>query len=181
MTGDAGSKCGGSVVYLAGGCFWGLEKVFSGIRGVLETECGYANGYDRIVPDYMTVCSGRFGYCEAVKVIYDPSVISLERLLEAFFMVIDPTLLNRQGNDRGIQYRTGIYWTDGASGEAVEAFVAKESGKYSEFFTEAEPLLNYFPAEDYHQSYLHKNPDGYCHIQRDEIEKIRRIFSGGKH
>jgi len=178
MSGTTSSGEGRSVIYFAGGCFWGLEKVFSVIRGVTDTECGYANGYNRIIPDYMTVCSGKFGYCEAVEVCYDPGVISLESLLKAFFIVIDPTLLNRQGNDRGIQYRTGIYWTDEPSGEVVRAYIKKEKEKYSEFYTEAGPLENYVPAEDYHQDYLDKNPSGYCHIPRDEIENIRRTFSG---
>ncbi len=167
-----------AAIYLAGGCFWGLEKAFSLIKGVTGTECGYANGYDKIVPDYMTVCSGKFGYCEAVKVCYDPDVISLERLLDAFFMVIDPALLNRQGNDVGVQYRTGIYWTDELSGKIAEAYVNEERKKHPEFHTEAGPLQNYFPAEEYHQDYLDKNPGGYCHISREEMEHIRRMFSG---
>jgi len=180
MTNASGAaQCDGSVIYLAGGCFWGLEKVFSVIRGVTDTECGYANGYNRFIPDYMTVCSGKFGYCEAVKVCYDPRIISLERILEAFFMVIDPTLLNRQGNDRGIQYRTGIYWADEQAKDVVTVYIKKETEKHKEFYTEAGPLEYYVPAEDYHQNYLDKNPDGYCHIPRDEIESIRRTFSGG--
>lgn len=175
---EAASPCGAPpVVYLAGGCFWGLEKVFSAVRGVTDTECGYANGYSLIVPDYMTVCSGKFGYCEAVRVRYDPKSIGLERLLDVFFMVIDPTLLNRQGNDRGIQYRTGVYWADEPTGKAVMAYFEKERRKHDEFCTEACPLKNFVPAEGYHQDYLDKNPDGYCHIPRGEIEKIRRTFS----
>ncbi|MDR1404070.1 MAG: peptide-methionine (S)-S-oxide reductase MsrA [Candidatus Methanoplasma sp.] len=165
-----------SEIYLAGGCFWGLEKVFSCIKGVADTECGYANGNNLIMPDYMTVCSGRFGYCEAVRVCYDREVMSLERILDAFFMIIDPTLLNRQGNDRGIQYRTGIYWTDEVSGNIVMHCVAKEKRKHSEFYTEAGPLENFFPAEDCHQKYLDRNPNGYCHIPSEEIEFIRRTF-----
>ena len=165
-----------SVIYLAGGCFWGLEKAFSVIRGVTDTECGYANGYNLIVPDYMIVCSGRFGYCEAVRVCYDPKIVNLERLLDVFFMVIDPTLMNRQGNDRGIQYRTGIYWTDETTGERVKAYADEEKKKYDEFCTEICPLKNFVPAEDYHQDYLEKNPGGYCHIPPYEIENIRRMF-----
>jgi len=165
-------------IFLAGGCFWGLEKVYSGIKGAIHTECGYANGYDLIIPDYMTVCSGKFGYCEVVKIIYDPEIVSLEKLLEVFFMVIDPTLLNRQGGDRGIQYRTGIYWTDEGSATIVSSFVEKEKKKHEEFFTESGPLINYFKAEEYHQKYLDKNPNGYCHIPRNEIEQIHRMFSG---
>ena len=176
MSGEASSGDEHSVIYLAGGCFWGLEKAFSVIRGVTDTECGYANGYDRIIPDYMTVCSGKFGYCEVVRVKYDPKIVSLERLLDVFFMVIDPKLLNRQGNDRGIQYRTGIYWTDEPTGSEVLTYIEKEKEKYDEFHTEALPLKNFVPAEDYHQDYLDKNPGGYCHIPSDEIESIRRMF-----
>ncbi|MDR1690784.1 MAG: peptide-methionine (S)-S-oxide reductase MsrA [Candidatus Methanoplasma sp.] len=168
---------GGSVIYLAGGCFWGLEKALSVIRGVTDTECGYANGYDRIIPDYLTVCSGRFGYCEAVRVMYDPDIVSLHSLLDVFFMVIDPTLLNRQGNDRGIQYRTGIYWTDEDSERIVREYVEAERKKHSEFHTEAGPLQNFIVAEECHQDYLDKKPDGYCHIPRDQIENIRKMFS----
>jgi methionine-S-sulfoxide reductase len=130
------------------------------------------------LPDYISVCSGIGGYCEAVRVRYDPSIITLERLLDAFFMVIDPTLLNRQGNDRGVQYRTGIYWTDEASGTIVRSYVNNEKKKHMEFHTETVPLENYVPAEDYHQDYLDKNPGGYCHISRKEMEHIRRMFSG---
>ncbi|MDR1954842.1 MAG: peptide-methionine (S)-S-oxide reductase MsrA [Candidatus Methanoplasma sp.] len=171
------SACG-SVIYLAGGCFWGLEKALSVIRGVTDTECGYANGYDLIIPDHMTVCSGKFGYCEVVKVSYDPGIVSLECLLEAFFLMIDPTLQNRQGNDRGIQYRTGVYWTDDRSGGTVREYVENEKMKHSEFHTEICPLVNYFSAEEYHQKYLDKNPGGYCHISGEEIEYIRKRFSG---
>ena len=172
--------CEGPSIYLAGGCFWGLEKVLSGIKGVTDTECGYANGDEHIIPDYMTVCSGRFGYCEAVRVCYDPGVITLENILEVFFMVIDPALLNRQGNDRGIQYRTGIYWADEGSGKKVSEFMEKEKKKHNVFYTEEGPLKNFFQAEEYHQDYLDKNPNGYCHIPRNEIENIRRMFSGEK-
>lgn len=171
---------GSAVIYLAGGCFWGLEKVFSSLKGVTDTECGYANGNDRLIPDYMTVCSGKFGYCEAVRVRYDPAVIGLGDLLDVFFTVTDPTLLNRQGNDRGIQYRTGIYWTDEHSASAVSAYVEKEKKKYEEFHTETGPLRNFSDAEDYHQDYLDKNPGGYCHIPADEIKAVRRMFPGGK-
>ena len=169
------------VIYFAGGCFWGVEKVFSEIPGVTDTECGYANGYGRIIPDYMTVCSGKFGYCEAVRVCYDPKIVSLERLLDVFFLIIDPTLLNRQGNDRGIQYRTGIYWTDSSSEKIVTAFLDNKKKGYDEFLTEAGPLENFFPAEDIHQDYLQRNPNGYCHISPRECEHIRRMFTDPAH
>ncbi|MCL2032055.1 MAG: peptide-methionine (S)-S-oxide reductase MsrA [Methanomassiliicoccaceae archaeon] len=178
MQGAADTVCEGQpVIYLAGGCFWGVEKIFSAIPGVTDTECGYANGYDRFIPDYMLVCSGKFGYCEAVRVCYDPKAVGLERLLDVFFMIIDPTLLNRQGNDRGIQYRTGVYWTDVPSGNTVMAYLDRKRKEYDEFCTEAGPLENFFPAEDIHQDYLHKNPNGYCHISGEKSEHIRRMFS----
>jgi len=171
------APCDGSAIYLAGGCFWGLEKVLSVIPGVIDTECGYANGYPLFIPDYMTVCSGKFGYCEAVRVCYDQALVKLERILDVFFLVIDPTLLNRQGNDRGIQYRTGIYWVDDGAEKIVTSYVESERKKHEEFYTEIGPLENFFDAEPYHQDYLDKNPDGYCHISKEEMEHIRKMFS----
>lgn len=164
-----------SEIYLAGGCFWGIQAAFSVLRGVTSTECGYVNGDSRFVPDYMLVCSGRYGYREAVKVVYDPGIIPLERILWAFFFIIDPTLERRQGNDVGIQYQTGIYWTDEDSGRRVRAYLEKESAKYDRFFTEAGPLTFYSPAEEYHQHYLVKNPGGYCHVPFGKIEVLRRL------
>lgn len=154
-----------------------MEKAFSLVPGILETESGYANGDEHLIPDYMLVCSGKFRYCEAVRIVYDPDVITLTKLLDVFFMVIDPTLLNRQGNDKGIQYRTGIFWTDEGSGRIVEEYVRKEREKHDEFFTEIGPLKNFFTAEEYHQDYLDKNPNGYCHIPSQELDHIRDMFS----
>ncbi len=164
-----------SEIYLAGGCFWGLEKAFSVMRGVVDTECGYANGDPHFIPDYMLVCSGRFGYRETVRVRYDPETIPLERILWAFFFLIDPTQEHRQGNDVGIQYQTGIYWTDDDSAETVRRYVSEESSKYPEFHTEIGPLTFYARAEDYHQGYLDRNPCGYCHIPREKIEILRLL------
>lgn len=164
-----------SEIYFAGGCFWGLEKAFSEVKGVTDTECGYANGYPLLVPDYMLVCSGKFGYRETVKLTYDPTIITLDRLLEIFYFLIDPTLENRQGNDRGPQYQTGIYWTDEASGKIVKEYTEKEKTKYKEFHTETVPLSNFHTAEEYHQDYLVKNPDGYCHISPEDIEMVKML------
>lgn len=164
-----------SEIYLAGGCFWGLEAAFSAIRGVVSTECGYANGDPHYIPDYMFVCSGRFGYREAVKVVYDPDIIPLERILWSFFFLIDPTQERRQGNDRGIQYQTGVYWVDDDSADRVRRYFGKEAPKHSEFHTECGPLTFYSPAEEYHQHYLDKNLGGYCHIPREKIEVLRRL------
>ena len=165
-------------IYLAGGCFWGLEAAFKGLKGVVSTECGYANGDPHFIPDYMLVCSGRFGYVETVKVVYNPDVLPLEGILWAFFFLIDSTQENRQGNDRGIQYRTGVYWTDEDSGKRIILYFERESPKHSDFFTEAGPLTFYSPAEDYHQDYLDRNPAGYCHIPREKIEILRRLSEG---
>lgn len=162
-------------IYLAGGCFWGLEKALSDAKGVIFTECGYANGHPLLIPDYMLVCSGKFGYREAVKVRYDPSEISLDRLLDIFFFLIDPTLENRQGNDRGPQYQTGIYWTDDESAKVVKEHVEEEMKKHSEFHTEIGPLVNFHRAEEYHQDYLEKNPEGYCHISKDDMMAVKRM------
>ena len=162
-------------IYLAGGCFWGVQKAMSLLDGVVETECGYANGDPHLTPDYLLVCSGKYGYVETVKVIYDPNKADLYKILKAFFMIIDPTKLNRQGNDVGIQYRTGVYWTDDDSGRAVIDILSKLSERFDEFYTEALPLDNFTVAEEYHRKYLDRNPRGYCHISpmvMDEIGKI---------
>ncbi len=161
-------------IFFAGGCFWGVEKLFAGIRGVTATECGYANGYNLIIPDYMTVCSGKFGFREAVKVEYDPGRIELAHLLDAFFAVIDPMVENRQGHDVGKQYQAGIYWTDAASEDTVKKYIDRVKGTYPEFKVEIGPLTYYVPAEEYHQKYLDKNPGGYCHISAGDMEKIWR-------
>ncbi len=162
-------------IYFAGGCFWGVEKAISLIRGVVSTQCGYANGDPHLIPDYLLVCSGKFGYAETVRVEYDPDMIPLERLIKGFFTIIDPCSLNKQGNDVGVQYRTGIYWTDESSADVVRRYVAEKAVGLPGFCTEAEPLRNFTPAEDYHQGYLDRNPDGYCHISVYEMEELSRL------
>ena len=164
-----------SEIYLAGGCFWGVEKAMSLLEGVTSTQCGYANGDPHLIPDYMLVCSGRYGYAETVKVEYDPRTVGLDKVLLAFFMIIDPTQKDGQGNDRGIQYRTGIYWTDEGSGLFVKEVIARLSPRFKEFYTEALPLENFTPAEDGHQKYLDRNPGGYCHISPDIMTEISRL------
>lgn len=164
-----------SEIYLAGGCFWGVEKAMSVLDGVVSTQCGYANGDRNLVPDYLLVCSGRFGYAECVRVEYDPERVSIDKVLKAFFMVIDPTKKNRQGNDVGTQYRTGIYWTDDTTAERVRSYVSEYARGFSEFYTETMPLSNFTPAEDNHQKYLDRNPNGYCHIPYSTIQEISRL------
>lgn len=151
-------------IALAGGCFWGVDEFFSRKEGVLSTKSGYSNGQVEN-PTYEEVCTGKTGHAETVYVQYDESKISLETILEKFFKVIDPTSLNRQGNDIGTQYRTGIYYIDAADKTVIDEFIAYKSPKYNRpIVVEVESLRNFFDAEEYHQDYLKKNPRGYCHI-----------------
>ena len=164
------------VIYFAGGCFWGMEHLMSGIPGVIEVTSGYANGTGAGDADYETVCTGKTGFRETVKVEYDPEEVSLDILVYDYFYVIDPTVSNRQGNDIGTQYQTGIYYTDEASEETVERITAEERKHYKTFKVETGPLVNFYQAEEYHQDYLKKNPGGYCHIPFEEM----KILSRGK-
>jgi len=159
-----------NVIYLAGGCFWGLEKLMQSIPGVIDSQSGYANGTGAEDANYAAVCTGDTGFRETVRVEYDPEQVSLDALLLAYFYVIDPTVENRQGNDIGTQYQTGIYYTNERVKETVEKIADIEKSRSSEFAVEIGPLLNYYPAEEYHQDYLEKNPFGYCHIPREEME-----------
>ena len=152
-------------IYLAGGCFWGMQKFFDQFDGVAETEVGYANGPD-YAPSYQEVCKNS-GHAETLRIDYDPNTISLTALLEYYFMVIDPLSVNRQGEDSGIQYRTGIYYTGEDQLAEIEAvYAAQEEKAGAKLAVELEPIRNFFSAEEYHQKYLEKNPGGYCHIPR---------------
>lgn len=150
-------------IYLAGGCFWGTQKFFDQFDGVVRTEVGYANGPDA-APTYEDVCRSS-GHAETVMIEYDEDRIGLKDLLRYFFMVIDPVSVNRQGNDTGIQYRTGIYYTDPAMLPDIKDVCEDVERKIGRpVAVEVEPLENFFSAEEYHQKYLDKNPGGYCHI-----------------
>lgn len=150
-------------IYLAGGCFWGIQKFFDQFKGVLRTRTGYANG-PTAHPKYEEVCSDS-GHAETVKIIYDDSVISLKELLDHYFQAVDPLSVNRQGEDSGIQYRTGIYYSDRSQLPEIEDRVREESEKLgSPLAVEVLPLSNFYKAEEYHQKYLDKNPGGYCHL-----------------
>nr|AHF23872.1 peptide-methionine (S)-S-oxide reductase [uncultured bacterium Contig15] len=150
-------------IYLAGGCFWGMQQFFDQFDGVVRTEVGYANGPDK-APTYEEVCADS-GHAETLRIDYDETVISLNALLDYYFMVINPLSVNRQGHDEGIQYRTGIYWTDEKQLPEIEAvYKEKEKAVGAKLAVELEPLRNFFSAEEYHQKYLVKNPGGYCHI-----------------
>ena len=151
-------------IYLAGGCFWGCQKYFDLIPGVLETEVGYANG-PTANPSYQQV-KAHAGHAETVRVRYDADALPLEKLLEAYFKVIDPVSVNRQGEDEGIQYRTGIYRVDEADAPVIDRCLAALAKHYDRpLAVENLPLSSFYSAEEYHQKYLEKNPGGYCHIK----------------
>ena len=150
------------IIYLAGGCFWGLEAYMERIQGVTDAVSGYANGKGDTTNYQLLHATD---HAETVKVTYDPNKISLDKLLQYYFRVIDPTSINKQGNDRGRQYRTGIYYQNEQDKAVIEAALKTLQSKYQEpIQIEAEPLKNYVEAEEYHQDYLKKNPNGYCHI-----------------
>ena len=158
-------------IYLAGGCFWGLEAYFQRIKGVTDAVSGYANGRTEN-PSYEDVSHRHSGHAETVKVSYDADQLSLDDILRYYFRVVDPTSLNKQGNDRGEQYRTGVYTTDAAEQKIVAAAIAREQKKYTApIVVENVPLKNFYLAEEYHQDYLIKNPNGYCHIDVSLADK----------
>ncbi|MFD1709630.1 peptide-methionine (S)-S-oxide reductase MsrA [Ottowia sp. GY511] len=165
---------------LGGGCFWCTEAVFKEVRGVLDVESGYSNGQET-APTYEQVCTGRTGCNEVAKLVYDPAQISTRQLLEIFFVVHDPTQLNRQGNDVGTQYRSGIYFTTPEQ-QAVANDLIREASQDklydSSIVTEVEPLTHYFPAEAYHQDFFEKNPtQGYCMaVAAPKVAKFRKTF-----
>ncbi|EGY52647.1 methionine-S-sulfoxide reductase/methionine-R-sulfoxide reductase [Neisseria shayeganii 871] len=151
-------------IYLAGGCFWGVEAYFRRIEGIVSAVSGYANGRTEH-PSYEQVCRENSGHAETVRLQYDDSRLPLPHLLAHYFRLIDPTSLNRQGNDVGEQYRTGIYYTDEADRPVAEAALQRLQRHYRRPLQVAlEPLRQFFPAEDHHQDYLGKHPHGYCHI-----------------
>ncbi|MBR0136079.1 MAG: peptide-methionine (S)-S-oxide reductase MsrA [Clostridia bacterium] len=150
-------------LYMAGGCFWGAQRFFDQFDGVISTEVGYANGPTEN-PTYKEVCASS-GHAETVRVVFDENEISAEELLGCYFMIIDPLSLNKQGEDEGVQYRTGVYYDDESLLPAIEAAFKKEQAKYAEpMKVELLPLENFYGAEEYHQKYLVKNPSGYCHV-----------------
>lgn len=173
---DGSSRRTGEI-FFAGGCFWGVEKLFRSLPGVVETQCGYANGKDGTAPSYDAVRAGGTGFKEAVRVVYDPSAARLEKLLEVYFFAIDPTVSGRQGGDVGPQYQTGIYWTDEETGRLVEALAGEERRHRAAFAVETGPLRNFHPAEEYHQNYLGKNPGAYCHIPPWKFKIAARIYA----
>ena len=161
-------------IWLAGGCFWGTEEYFSRIAGVYDVTSGYANGSTED-PTYQDVLAGS-GHAETVHLLYDPDIIDLDTLLNYYFRIIEPTSLNRQGNDVGEQYRTGIYYKDEADLPVIEAVMAREQEKHSApILTEVLPLAGFTLAEEYHQDYLQKNPGGYCHVDLGVLDEGAEI------
>jgi peptide-methionine (S)-S-oxide reductase len=168
-------------IVLGGGCFWCTEAVFDRVQGVLDVESGYCNG-QAVNPSYEQVCTGRTGHAEVVKLAFDPAQITLRELLEIFFVVHDPTTLNRQGNDVGTQYRSGIYTTSDAQQQVARDVVAEiEASKTyrSPVVTEVAPLANYSAAEAYHQDYFVNHPNqGYCaFVVGPKVEKFQKTFA----
>ena len=168
-------------ITLGGGCFWCTEAVFVKVRGVTDVESGYSNG-QAARPSYEQVCTGRTGSNEVVKLTYDPSSITLREILEIFFVIHDPTTLNRQGNDAGTQYRSGIYYSTPDQKEVADEMIRQMSQDKlfgRPIVTEVVALANYWPAEDYHQDYFEKNPyQGYCvAVAAPKVEKFRKTFA----
>lgn len=169
------------VIVLGGGCFWCTEAVFVQVRGITDVESGYSNGHVQ-QPSYEQVCTGTTGHNEVVRLEFDPQVIALRDILAIFFLIHDPTTLNRQGNDVGTQYRSGIYCTSEAQRAEAQAFVdqlTQEQIYPRPIVTEVLPLSNYWPAEDYHQDFFERNPyQGYCMaVAAPKVAKFRQTFS----
>ncbi|MCB2307731.1 peptide-methionine (S)-S-oxide reductase MsrA [Clostridium estertheticum] len=151
-------------IVVAGGCFWGVDAYMSKIDGIVETKVGYANGIKKD-PTYDQVCMGNTGHAEACLISYDEKVVSLEKILNKFWAIIDPTAINMQGADVGSQYRSGIYYSDKSDLDIILSTKDKIQSKYEKVIvTQIQPLSCFYDAEDYHQKYLQKNPGGYCHI-----------------
>lgn len=164
-------------IVLAGGCFWGTEAFLQRIPGIIDTECGYANAVIE-KPTYAMVCSGETQAAEAVHVRFDDAVLPLPVLLEAFLTSIDPTSLNRQGNDIGTQYRSGIYWTNPTDKVTIQAVLqAAQAGSIRPIVVEGSELTSFYPAEEEHQDYLAKNPGGYCHVDLSLADKYVKTHS----
>jgi peptide-methionine (S)-S-oxide reductase len=162
------------IIWLAGGCFWGVEAYFAQIKGVVGTRVGYGQGVTD-QPTYEQVCTGKTGHTEMCEITYDETVLPLTKILEYFFRIIDPTTLNRQGPDRGTQYRTGLYYTTDEEKAVIVDFIAKMQVRYTDpIVVEVEPIRTFFPAEDYHQKYLEKTPGGYCHINLNLVKSDER-------
>lgn len=166
------------IIYLAGGCFWGVEAYFSKLPGIIYTETGYANGKIKVGapnPSYEEVSTGDTDFAETVLVEYDKNKITLPEILAHYFDIVDLTTLNRQAHDVGTQYRSGIYYVNDQDRGIIENAIKQEQPKHKKpIVTEVKKLENFFAAEEYHQKYLDKNPGGYCHIDLSKIKKYQK-------
>ena len=159
-------------IILAGGCFWGVEAYFAQLKGVTSTRVGYIDG-NKPNPTYEEVCDGRATHAEAVEIYYDD--LSLESILDHYFRIIDPTSLNKQGNDRGVQYRTAIYTSNVDTLQKIAQWITGKQREYSQpIVVQLKPESPFYEAEKYHQEYLKKNPFGYCHIDLNLAKKEER-------
>ncbi len=166
-------------ITLAGGCFWCTEAVFVRLKGVVGVESGYCNGHVPN-PNYEQVCTGTTGHAEVVQVTFDAAQVSLAQLLRVFFATHDPTTLNRQGNDEGTQYRSGIYTTNAAQADTAQSIWTEAQAAWGgAVVTEIKPLQSYVKAEDYHQRYFERNPHaGYCaFVVAPKVEKFSKAFA----
>ena len=168
-------------IVLGGGCFWCTEAVYKEVRGVLDVESGYSNGQTER-PSYEAVCTGRTGCAEVVKLVYDPAQVSARQLLEIFFVVHDPTTPNRQGNDVGTQYRSGIYFTTPEQQQVAQTLIDEltvQDAFGAPIVTEVQRLQAYWPAEDYHQDFFERNPhQGYClAVAAPKVARFRKTFA----
>jgi peptide-methionine (S)-S-oxide reductase len=168
-------------ITLGGGCFWCTESVYVQVRGVVDVESGYCNGHT-VNPGYEQVCTGKTGHNEVVKLVFDPAQVSVRELLEIFFVIHDATTLNRQGNDSGTQYRSGIYFSSPEQAAVAQDLIQEmtRSGVYNRpIVTEVLSLANYSPAESYHQDFFANNPgQGYCMaVAAPKVAKFRKTFA----
>jgi len=160
-------------IYLAGGCFWGVQKFFQGTPGIAATAVGYANGRDCAkAPTYEEVYTGETGFAETLHIVYDPYHIDLRAILDLFAEIIEPTSLNKQGDDTGTHYRTGVFYQDPEDEPIIAEFLADlQRGYDAPVVVENLPLACFYRGEEYHQHYLDKNPGGYCHIPEEKFKK----------
>ncbi|MBQ0080333.1 MAG: peptide-methionine (S)-S-oxide reductase MsrA [Alistipes sp.] len=165
-------------IYFAAGCFWGAQKFFKMVDGVVSTCVGFANGMTQN-PSYQEVYTDTTGHAECVLVKFNPTKVSLEKLVELFLKIVDPFSVNKQGEDVGTRYRTGIYFLDDAQGETIKRVISKFEEKAKQCVAvEIRPLECFYTAEEYHQNYLDKNPNGYCHLS-PEIFTLAKKLKGG--
>lgn len=162
-------------IYLAAGCFWGSQAFYDRMTGVVETTVGYANGNTKN-PRYEDLKHGLATHAETVKITYDENLISLEKILDYYMVIVDPYSVNHQGGDIGVQYRTGIFYEDDEDEDYLREYLTKREKELNmgKFAIILEPLKNFYPAEEYHQKYLVKNPHGYCHVDLNLVKKEDR-------